>query len=41
MTILDITLITIASGLITAGFIGITNNPISRYLMKDFEKEVA
>lgn len=39
MTILDIILITIASGLISAGFIGITNNPISRYLMRDLEKK--
>ena len=41
MTPLDISLIIIAGGLIGGGFIGITNNPISRYLMRDFEKEVA
>lgn len=40
MTIFDFSLIIIAGGLIGAGFIGITNNPISRYLMKDLEKEI-
>lgn len=39
MTILDISLIIIASGLISGGFIGITNNPISRYLMRDLEEK--
>ena len=39
MTVLDISLIIIAGGLISAGFIGITNNPISRYLMKDMENK--
>lgn len=38
MTILDLSLIIIAGGLISAGFIGITNNPISRYLMRDLEE---
>ena len=37
MTPLDLSLIIIAGGLISAGFIGITNNPISRYLMRDLE----
>lgn len=39
MTVLDISLFIIAGGLISAGFIGITNNPISRYLMKDMESK--
>ena len=39
MTNLDFILITIAASLISAGFIGITNNPISRYLMRDLESE--
>lgn len=38
MTILDISLIIVAGGLIVAGFIGITKNPISRYLMRDLEE---
>lgn len=38
MTILDISLIIIAGGLIGAGFIGLTKNPISKYLMKDLEE---
>lgn len=37
MTILDLCLIIVAGGLISAGFIGITKNPISRYLMRDME----
>jgi len=31
--------IVLASSCIIAGFVGITNNPISRYLMKDLEKK--
>ena len=38
MNILEICMIVIAGGLIGAGFIGITNNPISRYLMRDLEE---
>ena len=38
MTIFEISFIIVAVGLIGAGFVGITNNPISRYLMKDLEE---
>ena len=40
MTIFDISLIIIAGGLIGTGFIGVTKNPISRYLLRDVEKEL-